>query len=59
MSYLGHVIDAEGLHPTMDKLKAVQMASAPKDVTALKSFLPQQCFPHSTIYYSEMDEGRR
>ena len=37
--YLGHVIDGEGLQPTQDKLKAIQDASRPKDVTALKSFL--------------------
>ena len=37
--YLGHVIDGEGLHPTQDKLKAIQDAPRPKDVTALKSFL--------------------
>ena len=33
------MIDGEGLHPTQDKLKAIQDALRPKDVTALKSFL--------------------
>ena len=37
--YLGHVIDGEGLHPTVDKLKAIRDAPRPKDVTALKPLL--------------------
>ena len=39
VKYLGHVIDAEGLHPTDDKLKAIREAPPPKDVTALKAYL--------------------
>ena len=39
VTYLAHVIDAEGLHPTDDKLSAITDAPPPKDVTALKSFL--------------------
>ena len=39
VQYLGHVIDAQGLHPTEDKLKAIQDAPAPTNVTQLKSFL--------------------
>ena len=39
VTYLGHRIDAEGLHPTAEKLKAIQDAPAPKDVSQLKSFL--------------------
>ena len=37
VTYLGHVIDGDGLHPTNEKPKAVQDAPRPKDVTALKS----------------------
>jgi hypothetical protein len=37
--YLGHRIDIEGLHPTDEKLSAILDAPAPKDVSALKSFL--------------------
>ena len=33
------MIDAQGLHPTEDKLKAIQDAPAPTNVTQLKSFL--------------------
>ena len=37
--YLEHIIDAEGLHPTDDKVTAIKEAPAPKDVTELRSFL--------------------
>lgn len=55
VTYLGHVIDGNGLHPTKEKLKAVQDAPQPKDATALKSFLGLLMFysrflpNHSTI----------
>lgn len=39
MTYLAHRIDAEGLHPTDTKLKAILDAPIPRDVTQLKSFL--------------------
>ena len=39
ISYLGHKIDAEGLHPLSDKIKAITNASVPKTVTELKAFL--------------------
>ena len=37
--YLGHRIDAKGLHTTDDKVKAVQNAPVPKNVQELRSFL--------------------
>ena len=37
--YLGHIIDANGLHPAPDKLKAVRNAPAPHNVTQLKAYL--------------------
>ena len=55
VTYLGHVIDGDGLYPTNEKLKAVQDAPRPKDVTALKSFLGLLMFysrflpNHSTV----------
>ena len=55
VTYLGHVIDGNGLHPTEEKLKAVKDAPRPKDVTALKSFLGLLMFysrflpNHSTV----------
>ena len=36
---LGHVIDADGLHPTDAKLKAIIDAPTPKNVSELRSFL--------------------
>ena len=55
VTYLGHKIDAEGLHPTEDKLASIRDAPRRKDVTALKSFLGLSMFysrfmpDHSTI----------
>ena len=37
--YLGHVIDANGLHATDDKVKAIVNAPRPKNVAELRSFL--------------------
>ena len=39
VQYLGHRIDAEGLHMTKEKVHAILQAPAPKDVGQLKSFL--------------------
>jgi len=39
VEFLGHRIDAEGIHTTDDKLLAIQKASAPQNVTELRSFL--------------------
>ena len=39
VEYLGHVIDAEGLHPLPGKVEAVQNAPSPQDVLQLRSYL--------------------
>ena len=39
VEYLGHIIDKEGLHPSPEKLRAIQEAPQPRNVTELKSFL--------------------
>ena len=39
VKYLGHIIDAKGLHPAADKLKAVREAPTPQNVTELKAYL--------------------
>ncbi len=39
VTFLGHRIDAEGLHPLLDKMEAIEAAPAPTNVTELKSFL--------------------
>ena len=38
VSYLGHVIDCQGLHPTQDKVDIIQEATSPKNLTELKAF---------------------
>lgn len=39
VDYLGHRTDAQGLHPVADKMKAVQSAPTPRNVSELKSYL--------------------
>ena len=39
VTYLGHKIDAEGVHPVQDKVKAIQDAPAPKNINELKAYL--------------------
>ena len=39
MSYLGHQIDEEGLHPLADKVQAVVETPSPKSVPKLKAYL--------------------
>ena len=39
VEYLGHRISADGLHPTLEKIKAIRNAPTPTNVSQLKSFL--------------------
>lgn len=39
VSYLGFVIDAEGLHPVSDKIEAIKDAPIPNNISELKSYL--------------------
>ena len=39
VNYLGHRIDAEGLHPLSEKVRAIQKAPGPRSVSELKSYL--------------------
>ena len=39
VDYLGHRIDATGLHPLQDKVRAIKEAPTPKSVHELKSYL--------------------
>ena len=39
VEYLGHCIDAMGIHPTQKKLKATQLAPIPTDVSQLRAFV--------------------
>ena len=36
--YPGHVIDAEGIHPSVEKVRVIRDAPEPKSVSELKSF---------------------
>ena len=39
VEYFGYKLDARGIHPAADKVKAVQGAPEPKDISQLKSYL--------------------
>ena len=39
VQYPGHVIDASGLHSSSSKVKAIEEAPEPTNITELKSFL--------------------
>ena len=39
VSYLGYKLDGEGLHPLPEKVKAIQDAPTPRNVSELKSYL--------------------
>ena len=39
VQYLGHCIDAQGVHTTPDKITAIQKAPIPQNVKQLRSFL--------------------
>jgi len=39
VTYLGHKIDREGLHPIQEKVEAIANAPVPKNVTELRAFL--------------------
>ena len=39
VQFLGHVIDAEGVHPSPEKVQAIVGAPSPANVTELRSFL--------------------
>ena len=39
VEYLGHIIDKDGLHPAPEKVRAIQEAPEPRNLSELKSFL--------------------
>lgn len=39
VTYLGHKIDAEGIHPTQDKVEAILNAKTPENVSELRTFI--------------------
>ena len=46
VTYLGHVIDSTGIHPTEDKVKAIVDAPVPQNAQELRSFLGLLHFYH-------------
>jgi len=44
VTYVGHKIDAEGLHPLPDKLEAIKLVPTPTNVSELKSYLGLSTF---------------
>ena len=49
VEYLGHIIDAKGLHPSEAKVRAIRDAPSPTNITELKSFLGLLNYYHSLI----------
>lgn len=39
VTYVDHVIDKKGVHPTQDKVEAIINASVPTNVSQLRSFI--------------------
>ena len=39
VTYLGHKIDSQGLHPLKEKVQALREAPAPRNLTQLKAYL--------------------
>ena len=49
MEYLGHVIDANSLHPSESKVRAIKEAPCPTSVIELRSFLGLLNFYHKFL----------
>jgi len=49
VQYLGHRIDADGLHPTDEKVEAIRNAKTPTNVSELKTFLGIVTYYHRFI----------
>ncbi len=50
VDYLGHRIDAEGLHPLPDKVEAIHNAPSPQSVQELKAYLGLLTFIMASFY---------
>ena len=66
VSYLGHRIDANGLHPLLDQVQAIKEAPTPTSVTELKSYLGiivsfcptfRRPYIHCICYFGRMLNG--
>ena len=66
--YLGHLIDATGIHPTKDKVRAIKEAPVPSDITQLRAFVGllkyygkfiPQVATHMTPLYKLMEKDHK
>ena len=48
--YLGHRLDAEGIHPTNEKVRVIADAPVPRDRSELKSYLGMVCYYHKFLH---------
>jgi hypothetical protein len=39
VKFLGQIIDSQGIHPDLNKIKAIEMMEAPKDVSGVRRLL--------------------
>ena len=51
LNYLSHDVDSEGLHTTLEKLKAILDACTPKDLNQMRSFLGLVTMRHKKLSY--------
>ena len=47
--FLGHKVDAKGLHPVHEKVRAIQEAPTPSNVTELKAYLRLLNYYHTFL----------
>ena len=48
--YLGHRLDAEGIHPTNEKVRVIADAPVPRDRSELKSYLGMVYYYHKFLH---------
>ena len=48
--YLGHRLDAEGIHPTNEKVRVIADAPVPRARSELKSYLGMVCYYHKFLH---------
>ena len=68
VEYLGHLIDATGIHPTNNKVRAIKEAPVPSDITQLRAFVGllnyygkfiPQVATHMTPLYKLMEKDHK
>ena len=68
VEYLGHLIDATGIHSTNNKVRAIKEAPVPSDITQLRAFVGllnyygkfiPQVATHMTPLYKLMEKDHK